>query len=712
MTQRARKSRRRSTGSVGKKIALGFGVLLAIVGIAIASVGLWALDVMASAPSIDTLKPIDHGEISEVFAADGTSLGVIKSDSIREPVDGEEIPKALRQATIAIEDENFYEHDGVDPLAVIRAAIENFEAREVKQGGSTITQQLVKNLYIPNPEDTLERKLEEAKLAMGLEEERSKPWILTEYLNTASYGTNGGRTAVGVEAASQVYFNKHVSDIDLDEAALLAGLPQAPSQYNPFTNPKRAIKRRNQVLRRMSVEGYINASELAQAKAEELGLERGLKYETIREPYFFDYVEQELIDEYGVNTVRQGGLKVHTTIDPELQAAAQEAIASHPTYGAANALVSTRTETGEIIAMASSAAYEDNQFNLAAQGARQPGSAFKPFVLTAAVGQGIDPDSTYYSAPGTISLDTGTETWTVSGGGSGSMSLRDATANSINTVYAQLALDVGAESFTEMAHDMGITSPLEPYPSYALGGTAECCSVLEMANAYATLANGGVHHKPTAISEVEFPDGEVEELEDPEGTRVISDGVAYEVVDVMTGTLDYGTAAGNDIACPAAGKTGTTEEQSDAWFVGFTPHVSTAVWTGNPDARVPLPGYGADLSAPIWQQFMTVAASEPCEDFPAPENPAELSGLSSENTSYSSYDSTYEDGTTYGAPAPAPTTPPATDSTDTGGYDPDLYAPGAGQEPAPAPDPAPAPPQGGAPQPGGDTGAPEGGAAP
>ena len=703
MSQRARRRHRRSRGSVGKKVLLAFGVLLAIGGIAVGSAGLWVLDTAASAPSIDELKPIDRGAVSEVFAADGSRLGYIQSDAIREPVELDEVPKTLRRATIAIEDEDFREHGGVDYGAVLRAAIENVEAGfEVKQGGSTITQQLVRNLYIPDPEQTLERKIIEAELARDLEEQRSKRWILQEYLNTASYGTNDGRTAVGVEAASQVYFNKHVSDLDLKEAALIAGLPQAPSLYNPFQSPESAKQRRNEVLKRMYEEGYISYDEYQSVAQEGFGLERGYKYQTIREPYFFDFVEQQLIDRYGVNTVRQGGLEVHTTINPGLQAAAERAIAAHPVTGAANALVSTDTETGEILAMASSAAYDSSQFNLAAQGLRQPGSAFKPFVLTAAVSQGIDPDATYYNGPSTISLDIGYgQTWTVSGGG-GTMSLRQATANSINTIFAQLALDVGPENFTEMAKRMGITSDLGGYPAEALGGLTNGVSVLDMSNAFATIANGGVHHKPTAISRVEFPDGEVDEPENLEGNRVISDGVAYEVADVMKGTLEYGTAAGHGIPCPAAGKTGTTEEQSDAWFIGFTPHVSTAVWTGHPDARVPLPGYGADLSAPIWHDFMTVAATEPCEDFPEPENPADVSSFYSGHTaspSSSSDDYGYDTSTTGGV-----TTTEETDDTEAAedsdradsdqGYDPDLYAPGAGQEPLPTP--GGGPPSGGA----------------
>jgi penicillin-binding protein 1A len=702
MSQRARRRHRQSRGSVGTKVLLVFGVILALVGIAAAAAALWVQDIRASAPSIDTLQPAETGSNSEVFAADGSSLGFVESDIIREEVALKEIPQRLRNATIAIEDENFYEHDGVDYSAIARAALENIEAGfEVKQGASTITQQLVRNLYIEDPEDTIERKIVEAEMAKEYEDEYTKDQILSEYLNTASYGTNDGNTAVGVEAASQVYFNKRVSDLNFGEAALLAGLPQAPTDYNPFLNPDGAKQRRAAVLKAMYEQGYISQSRYKKSLGAGLGLERGYRYETREEQYFFDFVQQELIDRYGVATMRDGGLKVYTTLEPALQAAATQAIADqHTTVGASAALASTDTETGEILAMASSEAYESSEFNLAAQGLRQPGSAFKPFVLTAAVDQGIDPDSTYYSAPGSISLDVGYgEIWSVTGGGSGTMSLRDATANSVNTVFAQLALDVGPENFTDMAKKMGITSELGGYPAEALGGLTQGVSTLDMSNAFATLANGGVHHDPTAIRKVEFPDGEVDEPEDPQGDRVITDGVAYTVADVMTGTLDSGTASCCDIPCPAAGKTGTTEEQSDAWFVGYTPHVSSAVWVGNADARIPMPGYGADLAAPIWQQYMLTAADTPCDDFPEPENPADLSGFSSGNATSADYD--YDSSYDTGGVAPTDTDTTDTDDPD---YDPELYAPGAGQEPAPSPEP---PGGGGGPPPG--AGPPDGG---
>ena len=690
MTARQRRRHRRSQGSsVGKKVVLVFVGLFAVIGVALGGGVIWVLNVAADAPDIDTLKPADSGSNTQIFAGDGTSLGYVQSDILRTPVALDEIPERLQKATIAIEDEHFYDHGGVDYSAIIRAAVENFEAGEVKQGASTITQQLVRNLYIRDPRDTIERKIKEAKMAMQYEDEYTKNQILNQYLNTASYGTNNGKTAVGVEAASQVYFDKDVADLNIGEAALLAGLPQAPTDYNPFINPKGAKQRRNEVLAAMRDQGYITPATYDKITSRGLGLHRGYHYEQRSQQYFFDFVQQELIDKYGVATARDGGLKVYTTLDPALQAVAEQAIAAHPVTGAAEALVSTDVDTGEIIAMASSSSYEDSQFNLAAQGRRQPGSSFKPYALTAAVAQGIDPDSTYYPAPSTISIPQGigAAPWVVSGGFGGTISLRQATANSVNTVYAQLVTDIGPEAMDDMAKKMGVTSPLHNYPSEVLG-TADV-TVLDQSNGFATLASGGVHHDPTAIQKVVFPDGEVDEPEHPEGNRVISDGVAYTVADVMKGTLDYGTAVGHDIQCPAAGKTGTTEAQADAWFVGYTPHVSTAVWVGNPDSRQPMPGYGADLAAPIWHDYMTVAAAKPCDDFPEPQNPVDLSSYSSSHTDSYASSTTTTDG--YDTTTPTTTTPDGTGNGtgtgtgDTNGYDPDLYAPGAGQDPAPTP---------------------------
>ena len=667
MSVRSRQRHRRSKGSAGKKV---LGILLgvaAIAAIALGGLAVWVLDIANSAPTIATLKPKREGANTKVYDASGKPLGYVQSQILSTPVKLDEIPLKLQQATISIEDENFYEHNGVDYGAIVRAGIKNFEAGKVEQGASTITQQLVRNLYIKNPEDTIERKIQEARMAMDYEDTHTKAQILSKYLNTAPYGTTDSRSAIGVEAASEVYFNKSVKDLDLAQEALLAGLPQAPSEYNPFLDKDAATARRNQVLDAMAGQGYITQAKADKVKQEPLGRERGYRYEQRDEQYFFDFVQDELIKKYGTKTVQNGGLRVYTTLDPTLQAAAQNAIAAHPTTNAANALVSTDTHTGAILAMASSSTYDTSQFNLAVQGERQPGSSFKTFLLTDAVNQGIDPDSTFYPAPATAYLDVGAaEPWDVAGDVTASaLSITDATTYSVNTVFAELGLDLTPTSFDAMAHKLGVTSELDALPAEAIGGTTNCCTVLEMSNAYATLANGGVHHDPTAITKVVFPGGRVDKPEDAKGQRVISDGVAYEVADVLKGPLDSpgGTAYGQGISCPAAGKTGTSETQVDAWFVGFTPNVSTAVWTGNAISRVPLPGYGADLSAPIWHDYMeATTAKYGCDDFPTPKNPVSLS----------SYTSSY----TGSVEVPKDGKGSANDGTDTGG----ALSPGGGTD--------------------------------
>src|SRR3954453_16065797 len=471
MTQRARRRRRRLQSSGRKKLLLGLGVPLVMVGIGAVGAAAWVISVYNSAPSIASLRPITKGAVSKVYAADGSLLGVIHSDKIRQPVSSARIPQDLKDATVAIEDRRFYRHGGIDPSAIIRAGWEDLTAGgKPVEGGSTITQQLVRNLYIEDPQDTLHRKIIEAHLANQEEDQHSKDWILTQYLNTASYGTNEGATAIGVEAAAETYYSKHARDLTLPEAATIAGLPQAPSQYNPLLNPRAALARRNEVLAAMEQQGKISASEYQDAIGRGLDLHPGQKYNRISQPYIFDLVKQELQDRYGVNTVQNGGLKVYTTIQPRLQEAAQSAVDScsvcYSGGGPASALASINPSTGEIVALASTQRYSStSQFNFAAQAHRQPGSSFKTYVLTTAIKQGADPDSTYYdgTSPKTLTL-AGGEPWTVhnagDGEGAGSISLRQATVDSINVVFAQLGLDVGPANFAKTPYQMGITSPL------------------------------------------------------------------------------------------------------------------------------------------------------------------------------------------------------------------------------------------------------------
>jgi penicillin-binding protein 1A len=707
MSARSRRRHRRA-GRKRNPFLLTILVLGSALAFAVMGFGLYVLSVAAKAPPISELQPIEQGANSIVYAADGSRLGYIQSDEARTPIPISKIPQELQEATVAIEDERFYEHNGVDLEGVARAAVENLEAGEIKQGGSTITMQLVRNLYIDDPQRDLERKIKEAKLAQELEQEHSKEWILEEYLNSASYGTVNGRTAVGVQAASQIYFSKPAEDLDLTQSALLAGLPQSPSLYNPLQNRKSALERRNEVLEEMEDQDLITEAEAEEAYQEPLRLDPGSRYTEIREPYFFDFVEQQLIEEYGVNTVRQGGLKVFTTIDPELQEAGRAAIENHLYYPSdpSAAVVSIDPDTGFVRAMASSGSYQDQQFNLAAQGHRQPGSAFKTFALTTAVRRGVDPDSTYYtSQPLDLNLPEYGH-WEVATYGesyAGTISLHEATLASDNTVFAQLALDLGPESVADTAKDMGIETELDGFPAETLGGLRIGVSPLEMASAYATLAAGGIRSEPIAIKKVKFPDGQVDELGEPERKRVFSDGVAYEVTQILSDNVDEGTGTAAGTGCgDEAGKTGTTDDFNDAMFIGYTPRLSTATWVGYPNALQSMYSVhgisvaGGTFPAMIWHDFMEVALDKyGCAIFPEPENPIEWipfngeysssSGASCESVSITgsgqsegSYGSCGSSGDYYYY---------YYDDTS----DQDAYAPGVGQKPAPKPEPVPEP---------------------
>jgi penicillin-binding protein 1A len=634
-------------------VLLGLGVLATVAVIAVLSAVGYVLAIAATAPDLNELKPVDKGQLSVVYANDGSRLGFIQSDVQRRVIPWRRIPVDLRRATIAIEDERFYKHDGVDLNAIVRAAIKNLKSGKTVQGGSTITQQLVRALYIKDPKRDFARKIREAKLASELEDKHSKTWILHNYLNSVPYGTVGGRTAIGVEAAAVTFFNKHATNLSLAESALLAGLPQAPSQYNPFRNPEAAVGRRNAVIRQMAENEFITQSEASEAMGEPLDLERGTRYITRREPYFFDFVQDQLIERYGFGVVRKGGLRIHTMIDPAMQELARKAITGqlYDPSDPSGALVSIDPETGYIRAMASSGTYQDRTFNLAAQGHRQPGSAFKTMVLTAAVRAGMDPNrTTYVSKPLNITdpdagIYTPWEVQTYSHSYSGTMTVSRATLASDNTVYAQMILDLGPKKVCEAARLLGIRTKLDCFPAEGLGGLRLGVTPLEMANAYATLASGGMRSKPKAIKRVVFADGKSEDLGKPERKRVLTDGEAYEVTQILEQNVLGGTGTAAQIGCPAAGKTGTTDEFNDAWFVGYTPHLATAVWVGFPDANVSMEATrigsvaGGTWPAMIWHDFMITAKGDECDDFPLPSEPAEFSPF------FGEYASTGSEGT-------------------------------------------------------------------
>ncbi len=646
MTHRQRKSRRRRRSGGKSKIFLAL-IVLALTGtVAVLSVTGYVLAVAATAPALDELKPIDKGATSVIFAADGSRLGYVRSDEIRDPISWREMPESMRHAVVAIEDERFYKHKGVDYGAIVRAGVRNIESGKNVQGGSTITQQLVRALYIKDPGRNYERKIREAKLASELEKEHSKRWILHNYLNSVPFGTVGGRTAVGTEAASQIFFSKSAKNLRLHEAALLAGLPQAPSQYNPFRNPSAALQRRNEVLRGMAKNHFITREQAAEASEKDLGVRRGRRYTARREPYFFDYVEEKLIEEYGVGVYRRGGLKVHTTIDPKLQQAARKSITGQLPFNEdpSSAIVSIDPRTGYIKAMASSGTYNDRTFNLAAQGHRQPGSAFKTMVLTTAIRKGYNPKSTRYSSKPLNLNVPGYGPWqvkTYDGSYGGTMDLVQGTLKSDNTVYAQLILDVGPKAVRETARLMGIKTKLDGLPAEGLGGLRLGVSPLEMSNAYATLAAGGMRADPKAISKVEFADGKSDKLGKPKRKRVFGDGVALEVTKILEQNVKSGTGTKAGIGCPAAGKTGTTDNFNDAWFVGYTPTLASSVWVGYPNALKEMRSVhgvsvaGGTFPAQIWHDYMTTAKGGDCESFPTTANePVNFSKYSSSSGGY------------------------------------------------------------------------------
>jgi penicillin-binding protein 1A len=684
------KRRRRVSGLVG--VGIGAGILLLV---ALSFGGAYAF---SSSCSLSTLTPVGVGENSFVYAADNSLLGAIPAEQNREPVARAQISPWVPKATVAIEDRRFYHHGGIDPKGIARALWADISHGKVVQGGSTITQQLVRNLYISR-ERTLQRKLKEACLAIKLSHAWSKDRILTAYMNQVYYGNH----AYGIEAAAQTYFSKPAKDLTLDESALLAGLPQAPSDFDPVHAPQRALARRDEVLRAMLVNGDITSRQYETAVAQRhLHLRPGRLYTRIREPYFFSYVLDQLNAEYGANTVRSGGLRVYTTIDPRFQRAAVTAIEQtlNLRNDPAAALVAINPGNGAIRAMAAvTPGVSGNQFNLVAQARRQPGSTFKVFVLTAAIEEGMNPSSTYYtSAPFRYQPDPFTPAWEVSTYDhtyAGTISVTTATLRSDNTVYAQLTLDVGPEKVAEMAHRLGVASPLDDHGAYvpSIGLGSIPISPLDEASAYATLAAGGIYSKPMAIRKVVLANGK-EDTDagwgKPQRKRVLSDGVAWEVEQVLQQNVLSGTGVAAYFGRPAAGKTGTTENHADAWFSGWVPQLQATVWVGYPKGEIPMEDVhgiavaGGTFPAQIWHLFMQSAVGNlPVKQFAPPARyPAfsywrrgqyDLGYVSSPSTSGSSSSTTATTATTGTQPAattaattasPPPTTTAAPTTTE------------------------------------------------
>ncbi len=695
MSRQARTRRRRRNASTGP-VFLILGVTAALIGIGLTSVVGYVVSIASSAPPLSRLKAVDPGETSVVYASDGSKLGYISADTIRTPIPGYTIPRVVKDATVAIEDERFYKHQGVDAEGVVRAAIKNLESGKTVEGGSTLTMQLVRTLYITN-ERTFKRKVHEAKLAEELENEHpgreGKEWILNKYINSVPYGTQGGQTAVGIQAAARTFFDKPATELKLHEAALLAGLPQAPSQYNPFQSPEAALRRRNQVLDKMAELRMIGASDAAAAREAPLGVETSRYYSAKRESFFFDHVRQVLIDKYGIEKVRSGGLRIYTTVDLKMQEKARAAINGVLGFpGAPKAAIATvDPKNGHILAMASSAKYAESKYNLATQGRRQPGSTFKIMGLMAALDRGVSPEGTTYTSKplkfrdpkyGPIDVQTYDKTY------GGRMNLVTATLKSDNAVYQQLALDVGPDAVKDAAKKMGIASKLEGYPGEILGGLGYCCSPLEMANAYATIASGGLRNRAIAVTKVRFADGHTERLDKRKRVRAFDDGVTAKVTDILKRNITSGTGTKAQIGCPAAGKTGTTDNHTDAWFVGYTPNLATSVWVGFPASRIemyppttPISVAGGTYPAQIWGTYMS-RVKRGCAEFMPPKTPFAASPF------FGRYASTGAPGSSYPSDDYGGTNPyPGGGNSVDGGGPQERDGGGAGQQDAQA-DPA------------------------
>jgi penicillin-binding protein 1A len=585
-----------------------------------------------------------------VTDARGREIGELHPGAPRRDVELDEIPEHTRQAVLAAEDAGFYQHPGVSVPGIVRAAIRNVRSGEVRQGGSTISQQYVKTVT-GERDQTAMRKAREAVLAMKLEREVSKDQILEWYLNTIYFG----RGAYGIQAAARAYFDADVGKLTVGESALLAGMISAPSATDPVNNPERATERYGYVLDQMEAQQWITGAEAAQLRAEQPAVTQRARRRSGTAPFFMDMVEQELVDRLGEAQAYRG-LTVKTTLNLRMQRAAERIYRRRFSqlrdelragYGddvdvPTGAIVSLDPANGAVRALVGGRNYTQDQYNLAIGGpdhlGRQPGSTFKPWALAAWIDGGRSPDS-YFDAPSSITFGpeevgdaNGWEVSNYGGAAYGTMTLREATYNSVNTVYAQTALAVGPDKIATLAEDAGITSDLEPNPSIVLG--AEEVTPLDLASSYNTLASGGVAHAPRTISTVSR-DGATIYRPSADERRVLRPNVAWTTVDVLRGVIEQGTGTAAQIGRPAAGKTGTTQNAADAWFAGFTPDLTTVTWMGYRDSNQAMPGSptGGGFPAELWAEYMqrALANTEP-HDFPEPSGDFEVVGTAPEPT--------------------------------------------------------------------------------
>ncbi|MDD4363878.1 MAG: penicillin-binding protein 1A [Atribacterota bacterium] len=552
---------------------------------------------------------------SKVYDINGKLITEFYQEN-RTPISLSKVPPNLISAFIAIEDSYFYQHYGISIRGIIRAMVNNIRENGrlfQGQGGSTITQQLAVNTFLTR-EDSLTRKIQDALLALQIERTFTKNEILEMYLNLIYFGHG----AHGIVEAAQLYFNKSVTDLSLAESALIAGIPRRPYYYSPFINQEASLKRKNVILKRMFDLSYISEEEYIKARDEEITFSQNHDTKEIA-PYFSSFIRNQLLEKYGVNMVFKGGLKIYTTLDLDLQEKAQNAFLSSNYEGA---LIAVEPQSGHIKAMVGGRNYEESEFNRATQALRQPGSSFKTFVYLTAIEKGLSPSLIMEDAP--ITYENGWSPENYEKEFRGLVTLREAFEDSINIIGVKLLERIGVRDVIQNSHKAGINSQLRQDLSLALGSSE--VTPLEMASAYATIANMGTYVEPVSILRIEDYNGKIIERANIRSQKVFSDEVCYTLTKLMQGVIERGTGWNAKIGRPAAGKTGTTNDSIDAWFVGFTPELSCAVYVGNDD-RKPLGNRitGGVVAAPIWHDFMVAALqNQPVNNFIQPSNVLQL----------------------------------------------------------------------------------------
>ena len=601
--------------------ALKFLFICAICLMIMGASVLYGFSSLFAPPNMDeTLIP---DAASQFYDINGNVIYTTLSEERRVPVSIDKIPKHVQQAFIAIEDNRFYEHSGIDYRGTARALVSTLSGREV-QGGSTITQQLAKNAFLTQ-ERSIIRKIKEAFIAKELEHKYTKDEILTMYLNQIYFGQG----AYGIESASLYYFGKHVQNLDIAEAATLAAIPKSPNYYNPFENPKESKNRQELVIDQMVKYGFISADSATKAKAKKMVYSTSHKQQNNPRGYFFDMISQKVIAEVGADALYKGGLKIYTTLDMDMQLAAEKAMRHLPNYYTDSkklaqpqmALAAVDPKTGYVKAMIGGRGQD--KFNRATLAVRQPGSAFKPFVYLTAMQNGFTPasiieDKEEEFAKGWKPQNSDMQ-W------HGKVSLRTALKRSLNVPTIKLAREVGVDKIVANVEKMGITTLVDSGAysdvnlAMALGGLSKGVNPLEMASAYGVLATNGLYNKPIALLKIVDRDGKVLYQAKPQSKRVVDAASAYLTTNMLEDVLVSGTGGGMGIGRPAAGKTGTTDTNIDAWFVGYTPDLSTAVWVGDDNNKPMQRMYGSGAPLSIWHEFMINAlASTPRTGFSNP----------------------------------------------------------------------------------------------